>query len=112
MGRKYHLRIHRSQYFATRLQFVGVNTSLPGRHRGASGHWFCGCPTPNRILLQEGVLEDEDRNGVNYSRSVDHSISDCLQFHMVTRTEVEGKYSEDAVEQREYRAATIPQNSY
>ena len=29
---------------------------------------------------------------------------------MVTRTEVEGTYSEDAVEQCEYRAAAVPQN--
>ena len=89
MGRKYHLRIHRSQYFATCLQFVGANTSLPGRHRGAGGHWFCGCPTSSRILLQEGALGDEDRGAINSCWSVGHRISDCLQTYMVTMTKVE-----------------------
>jgi hypothetical protein len=90
VGRKYHLRIHRSKYFATRLQFVGANTSLPGRIRGAGGHWFCGCPTPNRILFQEGILGDEDRGAINYCWSVGHRISDCLQTYMVTKTEAKG----------------------
>jgi hypothetical protein len=111
VGRKYHLRIHRSQYFATRLQFVGADTGLPGCHRGAGGRWFCGCPAPNRILLQEGIVGDEDRDGVNYRWNFGYRISDCLQTYMVTRTEVEGTSCEDAVEQCEYRAAAIPQNS-
>lgn len=89
MGRKYHLRIHRSQYFATRLQFVGANTSLSGCHRRAGGHWFCVCPTSNRILLQEGVLGDEDCGTINCCWSVGHFIGDCLQAYMVTKTEAE-----------------------
>ena len=111
MDRKYHLWIHRSQYFATRLQFVGADTNLACRHRGIDGCWFYGCPAPNRILLQEGIVDDEDRDGVNYRWSVCHRISDDLQTYMVTGIEVEGTSCEDTVEQCEYGAVAMQRKS-
>jgi hypothetical protein len=109
--RKYNLRIHRSQYFATHLQFVGAGTGLPFRHRGTSGRWLYGCPTPNRIIFQEGLLGDEDRNSVNDSRSIGYCNSDCLQTHIMTMIEEDGIPFENIIEQCERRAGAMQRRS-
>ena len=105
MGRMYYLRIHRSEYVATCLQFVRADTGFPGYRRGAGDCWFCGYPTPNRILFQEGLLGSEDRNSVNDGWNIGHRNSDCVQTHIMTIIEKEGIPFENTIEQCEHRAA-------